>query len=88
MLSSGNSSLWKALNLFLDKFSFLRLGIVDIAANSLLGFTSTESELKLLELRFISSSVLKKLKSLGRVHRSLEAISNTLSLIRYLNSVK
>jgi len=59
-----------------------------MAAKSLFGLTSTESVLKLFELRLISSRVFKKLKSLGKVHRSLEAISNTLNLFKYFNSDK
>jgi len=54
-----------------------------MAAISLFGKTSSESELKLLELRFISSRHLKKLKSLGSVQKSFDAISSTLNFCMY-----
>ena len=56
--------------------SFFNLGIVESAKNNLLGLTRTESELKLLELKLISSRHPKLLKSLGKVQKSLDAISN------------
>lgn len=62
--------------------------MVAIAANSLLGLTKTESVLKLFELKLISSKVLKKLRSLGRVHKSFDATSSTLNLFKYYNSYK
>ena len=63
------------MNLFLERFSFLSFGMVARARKSLLGETRTESELKLLELRFRSSSDLKPERSLGRVQKSLEETS-------------
>ena len=47
------------------------------ARKSLLGETRTESELKLLELRFRSSSDLKPERSLGKVQKSFEETSRT-----------
>jgi hypothetical protein len=75
MLSCGRSSEWNRLNLFRERLSFLSFGIVDKAKNSLLGVTSTESELKLFELRFSSSKALKPERSLGNVQKSFDAIS-------------
>ncbi len=65
------------MNLFLERLSFFKLGIVEIAAKSLLGFTRTESELKLFELRSISSSVFKNERSVGRVQKSFDAMLRT-----------
>ena len=52
---------------------------MDKAKKSFPGFTRTESELKLFELKFISSKAENVLRSLGRVQKSLDAIS---SLVR------
>ena len=67
------------MNLFRERFSFLSLGIDESARKSLLGVTRTESELKLFELKFSSSRDLKPERSLGKVQKSLEAISKILS---------
>jgi hypothetical protein len=56
--------------------------MVASARNSLLGYTRTESELKLLELKLRSSKTLKPLRSLGSVQKSFEAISRILRLER------
>ena len=77
-----------ALNLFLDRFSFFSLGIDPKARNKLLGVTNTESVLKLFDDRFNSSNTAKKLRSNGKVQKSLEAISSTFNLCRYPNSYK
>jgi hypothetical protein len=76
------------LNLFLDRLSFFSLGIDPKARNKLLGVTKTESVLKLLDDKFNSSSAAKKLRSNGKVQKSLDAISSTLSFCRYPNSYK
>ena len=68
------------MNLFLERFSFLSFGMVASAKKSLLGETRTESELKLLELRFSSSSDLKPDRSLGKVQKSFEATSRIFRL--------
>lgn len=59
--------------------SFFSFGIDASATNKFEGVTSTESELKLFELKLKSSKALKPDRSLGRVQKSFEAISNTLS---------
>jgi hypothetical protein len=56
--------------------------MVASARNSLLGYTRTESELKLFELKLRSSKTLKPLRSLGSVQKSFEAISRILRLER------
>lgn len=56
--------------------------MVDSARKSLLAVTRTESELKLLELRFNSSSCENPLRSLGRVQKSFEAISKRLRFLK------
>ena len=68
------------MNLFLDRLSFFNYGIVERAKNNFPGYTNTESELKLFELRLSSSRFLKPLRSLGKVQKSFDAIS---SLIRW-----
>lgn len=65
------------MNLFLERLSFLRFGMVAMAAKSLLGLTRTESVLKLFELRSISSSTLRNDRSVGRVQKSFDAIFKT-----------
>jgi hypothetical protein len=62
--------------------------MVEIAANSLLGLTSTESVLKLFELKSISSSYFKNDKSVGSVQKSFDAMFNTYSLGKYENSYR
>ena len=71
------------MNLLRERLSFLSFGIVERARKSLLAVTRTESELKLLELRFSSSKDLKPERSLGKVQKSLEAISRILRLGKY-----
>ena len=52
------------------------------AKKSLLGYTRTESELKLFELKLRSSNTLNPLRSLGSVQKSFEAISKIFRLER------
>ena len=75
-------------NLFLLKFNTLKFGIVLKLKNIWLGFTSTLVLLKLFELKFSSTRLLKKERLLGSVHKSFEAISRTSSLRKLLNSYK
>lgn len=82
MLSGGNSSAWKALNLFRERFSFFKDFILERAMNNLLGYTNTESLLKLLLDKLISSKHLKNPRSCGNVQKSLLAIFRTASFYR------
>ena len=58
--------------MFLDKFSFLSMGMVLSALKSALGSTSVECELKLFALRLNSSKQWKKDMSVGSVLRLFE----------------
>jgi hypothetical protein len=75
-LSSGRSSEWKRFSLLRERLSFLSRGIVARARKSFPGLTSTDSELKLFELKFTSSRATKVLRSLGSVQNSFDAISS------------
>ena len=74
--------------MFLERFNLFSLGMVDNARKSLLAVTRTESELKLFELRLSSSRDLKPERSLGRVQKSLDAISKYLRAGRYESWIK
>ena len=63
---------WNSTNLFLDRLSFLSIGIVLSALKSAFGSTRVEYDEKLFELRFNSSRQWKNDMSVGRVLRLFE----------------
>lgn len=73
-MSYGNwTEACQASSLFLDKLSFLSLGIVAKASNIVFGETNAWEELNSLLAKLSSSNDFKYDMSLGKVHKSFEA---------------
>jgi len=75
------------LNLFLDKFSLRRFGIVAIDLISLPGLTKILSLEKLFDDKFKSWSCFKYDKSLGSVQKSLEDMSRVTRDLKWPRSL-
>ena len=75
------------MNLFLDKFSLRRFGIVAIDLISLPGLTKILSLEKLFDDKFKSWSCFKYDKSLGSVQKSLEDMSRVTRDLKWPRSL-